>query len=116
MKYLILIFLFLLPTLTFAATDPKLDAACNAAREAKLAPERETLIKNCVKEGKSQASCNSYYKSYGDASGNAGNYTARKYDNLPECDTAREARSKHREGSDRTNNSRGSNPKRTNYR
>ena len=116
MKYLILVFLFILATLSSAATDPKLDAACNAAREAKLAPEREALIKKCVKEGKSQSSCNSYYKSYGDATGNSGNYTVRKYDNLPECEAAREARSKHREGSNRINNSRDSDPKRTNYR
>ncbi|MFV2060027.1 MAG: hypothetical protein ACC653_05035 [Gammaproteobacteria bacterium] len=116
MKNLLLSCLLTLPMISFAATDPKLDAACDAAREAKLAPERQTLIKKCVASGKNKSQCDSYYKSYGDAAGNSRNYTARKYDNLPECVAAQKARSDHRAGSNKVNTSRDSDPKRTNYR
>jgi hypothetical protein len=116
MKLFLFICILIIPVFSSAATDPKLDAACNAAREEKLAPERKALIQECVKQGKSQSTCSSYFSSYGDATGNSGNYTVRKYDELKECEAARNARSDHRAGSDRVNTSRDSDPKRTNYR
>ena len=118
MKLLILICILAFPTYAYTAIDPKLDAACEAAREAKLAPERKSLIKLCISEGKSQAECNNFYKSHGDAGGstNTGSYTKRKYNNLPECVAAREAREKYRAGSNRKNETRDSGKKRTNYR
>jgi len=116
MNHFLLFFIVIFPVSTYAATDPKLDAACEKAREAKIAPERKEVIKQCVAGGNSQSYCNEYYNSYGDASGNSGNYTRSKYANLPECIAADKAREDYRAGSDRNNDTRDSDPKRTNYR
>lgn len=116
MKSIFLFCLLIFPLSIYAASNVKLDASCESARATKLAPERSKLITDCVAKGKSQSQCSSYYKTYGDASGNSGNYTQRKYNDLPECIAARGAPSQHRAGSDRANKSRDSDPKRTNYR
>ena len=63
-----------------------LKAACEAAREQKLAPEREALIKECVEKGKEEEYCLRYYADYG-AGGRtaAGGHRAPLYFDLPEC-------------------------------
>ncbi len=61
---------------------------CEAAREAKLAPERQALIKSCIAEKEKPADeCERYYADYG-AGGRtaAGAGKVRKYNNLPECE------------------------------
>ena len=63
-----------------------LKAACEAAREQKLAPEREALIEECIEKGKDKDYCHRYYKDYG-AGGRtaAGGARLPKYFDLPEC-------------------------------
>ncbi len=61
---------------------------CEAAREARLAPEREAVIQACIKEKKKTAEeCQRFYAGYG-AGGRtaAGAGRVRKYNNLPECE------------------------------
>lgn len=73
------------------AAKPDLQALkgkCEAAREARLAPEREALIQACIKEKKKTAeACQRFYADYG-AGGRtaAGAGRVRKYNNLPECE------------------------------
>lgn len=61
----------------------ELDAACEAAREKKLAPLREQMVKQCVhnKEQPDRAACEAYYSDYG---AKAGSRAPLFYD-LPEC-------------------------------
>jgi hypothetical protein len=61
----------------------ELDAACEAAREQKLAPMREQMVKQCVhnKEQPDRAACEAYYSDYG---ARAGSRAPLFYD-LPEC-------------------------------
>jgi hypothetical protein len=79
-------------TATFAFTlavaadkDPRqveLDTACEAQRQIRLAPQRDTAIKDCVEiEGKEQDYCERFYRDYGERSGDR---PALFYD-LPEC-------------------------------
>lgn len=70
----------------------QLAAECERAREARLKPEREKLIKDCIAKGDQDASyCQNYYANYGDGGRQGGHTVPRKYDNLPECVAAREA-------------------------
>jgi hypothetical protein len=73
----------------------ELDAACEVAREKKLAPLREQMIKQCVhnKEQPDRAACEAYYSDYG---GKAGNRAPLFYD-LPECVKAFEYQTSERE-------------------
>jgi hypothetical protein len=66
-----------------ADRQAELDAACEAARQEKLAPERERLIEECVKEKQrpDRAACERFLADYGNR---AGNRPALYYD-LPEC-------------------------------
>ncbi len=68
----------------------RLDAECEAAREARLAPERERHIEECVETGQrpDRASCERFYADYGNQSGNR----APLYMDLPECVKAFEHR------------------------
>ncbi len=77
------------------AEQARLDAACEAAREKKLAPERARYIEECVKEKQrpDRAACERFYADYGNQSGNR----APLYMDLPECVEAFEHR---REGED----------------
>lgn len=61
----------------------ELDAACEAAREKKLAPLRDQMVKQCVrdKEQPDRAACEVYYSDYG---ARAGSRAPLFYD-LPEC-------------------------------
>jgi len=78
------------PAAADAATDQ--EARCEAAREAKLAPERKSLIEQCVtQEKKERGFCEQYYRDHGDGGVRGGHRVERKYDNLPECVAAREA-------------------------
>lgn len=61
----------------------ELDAVCEAAREAKLAPLREKFVEECVrnKERPDRRSCEVFYADYGAQSGNR----APLFYDLPEC-------------------------------
>jgi hypothetical protein len=65
------------------AKQAELDAACEAAREAKLAPLRAQYVEECVekKQRPDRASCERFYADFGNRSGNR---AALFYD-LPEC-------------------------------
>ena len=63
----------------------ELDAACEAARQEKLAPLREKYIEECVvDQGKDRDFCTRFYRDYGERSGDR---PAFFYD-LPECEDA----------------------------
>lgn len=64
----------------------ELDAACEAAREKKLAPMRTQYIEECVKnrEQPDRRSCEVFYSDFGAQSGNR----APLFYDLPECETA----------------------------
>ena len=68
---------------SFEEAQARLDKACQDAREAKLAPERERYIQECVdkKERPDRASCERFYADYGNQAGNR----APLYMDLPEC-------------------------------
>jgi len=119
MKRILLLCTLLIPFSSYAAVDPKLSAACEAARQKLLTPEREALIRDCVAGGKSQGSCNTFYSTYGDAQGltGTGNHVPRKYGFLPECVAAEQAVTDHRAAPEsKTTTGRDSDPSRTNYR
>ena len=92
MKILITIVLTLLlanPALAKESREDKqarLDAACEVAREKKLAPMRKGFVEECVanKEKPSRADCERFYADYG---GRMGGRAPLFYD-LPECVTA----------------------------
>ena len=64
----------------------ELDAACEAAREKKLAPMRAQYIEDCVKnqEQPDRRSCEVFYSDFGAQSGNR----APLFYDLPECEAA----------------------------
>jgi hypothetical protein len=64
----------------------KLDAACETARQQKLAPIRQQVIDECVtnKELPNRVECEQFYADYGERTGRK---AALFYD-LPECVTA----------------------------
>jgi len=74
----------------------KLDAACEVAREKKLAPLRKEYIQACVtnKEQPSREACEQFYADYG---GRMGGRAPLFYD-LPECVKAFEFQQGVREG------------------
>ena len=61
----------------------ELDAACEAAREKKLAPMRKLFVDDCVKkkEQPDRRSCEAFYSDFGAQSGNR----APLFYDLPEC-------------------------------
>ena len=73
-----------------SAQQVRLDAECEAARELKLAPEREKYIEECVekKQKSDRMACEDFYRDYGARSGNR----APLYYDLPECESAFEFR------------------------
>ena len=76
------------------ATQEKLDAECEAARELRLAPERATFVEECVerKQLSDRAACARFYRDYGAQSGDR----APLYYDLPECVEAFEFRRSYR--------------------
>jgi hypothetical protein len=81
---------------SFEEAQKRLDAECEAAREAKLAPERERYIEECVekKQRPDRESCERFYADYGNQSGNR----APLYLDLPECVKAFEHQRSKRSG------------------
>ena len=77
-----------------AEEQAQLDAACEQAREAKLAPLREQYIQECVdKEQKpDREACERFYADFGAQSGSR----APLFYDLPECVKAHEFRQEHR--------------------
>ncbi len=74
----------------------KLDAACEKAREMKLAPLRKQFVEECVRkeEQPSRTDCEGYYSDYGSQSGNR----APLFYDLTECKKAFEYQSSERQG------------------
>jgi len=68
------------------AKQAKLDAACEAARQKKLAPIRQQYVETCVanKEQPSRQDCERFYADYGERMGGR----APLFYDLPECVTA----------------------------
>ena len=102
-NFLVSIFLLtlLIPCLTIGSENDRatrqayLDAECEAAREHKLAPEREKYIEECVrkKNRDNREACERFYSDYGARSGNR----APLYYDLPECVSAFEFRKNYRQ-------------------
>jgi hypothetical protein len=85
-KYGIAIAITLLLSLPLQATDhdqARLDAACETAREQKLAPLRAGFIDECVEKEQrpDRAACERFYADYGNQSGSR----APLFYDLPEC-------------------------------
>ena len=72
------------------AQQAELDAQCQAARQAKLAPEREAAIDECVREAQKQDrdACERFYRDYGERTG----HRAALYYDLPACIAATQFR------------------------
>lgn len=92
MKSLLVAFLILLMAGPLMAGESreqkqaKLDAACEVAREKKLAPMRKQFVEDCVANNElpSRAECERFYADYG---GRMGGRAPLFYD-LPECVSA----------------------------
>jgi hypothetical protein len=68
------------------SSQAQLDAACEAAREKKLAPLRQNLVKECAAKGeKNEAECTRYYA---DWDGGRGAGKSKRFYDLPECEQA----------------------------
>ena len=101
MSSLIITAILVLPCIALASRSDReskqaqLDAACESARERKLAPERAKYIEECVRDNfkDSRAACERFYRDYG-------NQTADRlalYYDLPECVQAFEFRQSYRQ-------------------
>ena len=78
-------FMFFGSTSVMAEDQAALDAACEQAREVKLAHLREQMTADCIAEGKlDKQQCEA---EFADHSGRAGNRQLPFYD-LPECEKA----------------------------
>ena len=77
------------------ATQARLDADCEAAREQRIAPQREELVAQCVeKRQKDDAeACERFYRDYGARSG----HMPAMYYNLKECVAALDYRQSYRQ-------------------
>jgi hypothetical protein len=89
----------LTPCLAGAADDEaavrKLEEQCEVAREAKLKPIRDAEIKRCIEEQREPDYCRRYWSDLGNAVRLPnGHFQPRKFDDLPECVAAQEARRK----------------------
>jgi hypothetical protein len=77
-----------------AVEQQRLDAACEAARQKKLAPVRQAEIKKCMTEQKKdRETCDKEFSHYGERSGNR---PPLFYD-LPECKQATDFRNSYRQ-------------------
>jgi len=79
-----------------------LNARCEAAREARLAPIREQKIAQCeASPNKPEAGCRVFYSTYGDNSNHANGSVVRgQFYGLPECVAARKATRRMNNGQD----------------
>lgn len=86
----IMALLILVALPTQASEQAKLDAACEAAREQKLAPLRAGFIEECIekKQRPDRAACERFYADFGNQAGNR----APLFYDLPECVKAFEYR------------------------
>lgn len=77
------------------STQQKLDSNCEAARERKLAPEREKFVEECVRDKlkESREQCKLFYSDYG---ARFGARAPLHYD-LPECVKAFKYRESYRQ-------------------
>ena len=85
-----------LPALADKKSDSeqsRLDAACEVARQEKLAPLRDGYIEECVEKEQrpDRAACEKFYADYGNKSGRR----ASLFYGLPECEQAFEYRQDH---------------------
>lgn len=96
--WLMLLFVISLP-LVADDKQQQLNAQCEAAREAKLAPEREQLIQECPAQfDKSLDECRHFYRDYGAALMRQGEIVrAPLYYDLPACEAAFEYRQRYRQ-------------------
>jgi hypothetical protein len=71
------------PPIFAKSEQAKLDAACEAAREKKLAPLRAGYIEECIekKQRPDRAACERFYADFGNQSGNR----APLFYDLPDC-------------------------------
>lgn len=78
-----LVFLLALPAHAGDRDQASLDAACETAREKKLAPLRAGFIDECVEKNQrpDRATCERFYADYGNQSGQR----APLFYDLPEC-------------------------------
>jgi hypothetical protein len=75
------------------ASVQELEQRCDQARQAKLAPERQQLIQQCIKDGGIPDYCERYWRDYGDGGATLyGNRRRGKYFDLPVCKQAEQAR------------------------
>jgi hypothetical protein len=86
----IMALLILVALPTQASEQAKLDAACEAAREQKLAPLRAGFIEECIekKQRPDRAACERFYADFGNQAGSR----APLFYELPECVKAFEYR------------------------
>ena len=70
---------------------------CEAAREERLAPLRESAIAHCIRLSRqSPEECRSYYRDFGDARNTGDRVLPRMFHNIPECAEAWEAETHYR--------------------
>ena len=91
------ILVLLVPVLAWAVDEAsvrELERQCEVAREAKIKPLREAEVQRCISEQKRDADyCNRYWSDYGNAQKLPnGRFVPRKFDDLPECVAAQDAR------------------------
>ncbi|MCK6371362.1 MAG: hypothetical protein L6Q83_08585 [Gammaproteobacteria bacterium] len=88
------ILLITLPAVADEPTLEELEAACEAARQAKLEPLREQEIAKCKADRHNDpAWCERFYRGYGEGGRHFdGRPIPRLFDDLPECVAAHEAR------------------------
>ena len=77
------------------AKQAELDAICEQARQRKIAPLREKMIKECVEKEQrpDRASCERFYADYGERTG----AQEPLFYDLPECAKAHEYRTSYRQ-------------------
>lgn len=82
------------------AKQAELDAACEAARQQKLVPMRQTLVQECIaeKEFETEAECEAYYSDFGARTGGRRGGRAPLFYDLPECVEAFEYQNSERSG------------------
>ena len=86
-KIALVVFISLLTTTVYAdSSQAELDAACEQAREKKLAPLRQNMVQECIAKGeKSADECNRYYAEW---DGGRGAGQSKRFYDLPECERA----------------------------
>ena len=97
----IFLYIMLIPFLAIgddrdrAIQQAQLDAECEAARERKLAPERQQYLEECVrnKMKENREACERFYSDYGAETGTR----LPLYYDLPECVSAFEFRNSYRQ-------------------